>query len=155
MKVIVTGSRDWTDKAAVFRALDDVYGDECVWGTGHEFVVAHGACPTGADRFADEWCAARGDCASEENEMKVKELLELLRGIDPEREVILQKDAEGNGYSPLVGVDDNAAYIPDTTWSGDVRRQTLSEADIARGFGEDDLTADPSAVPALVLYPVN
>lgn len=37
--------------------------------------------------------------------MKVKELQKLLSECDPESEVILQKDPEGNGYSPLYGVD--------------------------------------------------
>ena len=35
-------------------------------------------------------------------------------------EVVLQKDSEGNGYSPLAGADPEAVYIPDSTWSGDV-----------------------------------
>lgn len=52
--------------------------------------------------------------------MKVKELMKLLASFDPAAEVILQKDGEGNGYSPLAGADHNAVYIPDTTWSGTV-----------------------------------
>lgn len=87
--------------------------------------------------------------------MKVRELLEVLQSVDPEREVILQKDAEGNGYSPLRGADDNAVYIADSTWSGETRRQRLSEDDRRRGFGEDDLDQSGTGVPALVLYPVN
>ncbi len=30
--------------------------------------------------------------------MKVKELIEELQSMDPEAEVIMQKDSEGNGY---------------------------------------------------------
>ena len=56
MRVIVCGSRDWTDKDAVWRALDELYGTEAEWGTGHEFVVVHGDCPTGADHLAEMWC---------------------------------------------------------------------------------------------------
>ena len=52
--------------------------------------------------------------------MKVKELMEYLRGFDPEMEVILQKDSEGNGYSPLAGVDDQAVYVAESTWRGEV-----------------------------------
>lgn len=48
--------------------------------------------------------------------MKVKELLELLVGIDLEAELILQKDSEGNGYSPLSGADPEAVYVPTCTW---------------------------------------
>lgn len=66
MRIIVCGSRDWTDRDTVWRALDDVYATERKWGTGHGFVVVHGACqdrlgnPLGADRFADEWARSRG-----------------------------------------------------------------------------------------------
>lgn len=35
--------------------------------------------------------------------MKVKELIKILQSEDPELEVMLQRDPEGNGYSPLYG----------------------------------------------------
>jgi hypothetical protein len=44
MKVLVTGSRRWTDKRAVHLALKQLPPDT---------VVIHGACATGADAFAD------------------------------------------------------------------------------------------------------
>ena len=43
--------------------------------------------------------------------MKVKKLIEELSKLDPEAEVILQKDSEGNGYKSLYGVDGNAVTI--------------------------------------------
>lgn len=52
--------------------------------------------------------------------MKVRELMELLAGFNPESEVILQADAEGNGYSPLAAVDHDAIYVPQNSWAGDV-----------------------------------
>lgn len=33
-------------------------------------------------------------------------------------EIILQKDPEGNGYSPLRGADPDCIYVEDNTWSG-------------------------------------
>lgn len=33
--------------------------------------------------------------------MKVSELIEELQGLDPNMDIYLQKDAEGNGYEPL------------------------------------------------------
>lgn len=48
-RVLVTGSRNWTDQDAVFIALQEQFGN-CIQG----FLV-HGNCPTGADRFADDW----------------------------------------------------------------------------------------------------
>lgn len=50
--------------------------------------------------------------------MKVKELIEILKPLDPEAEVILSKDAEGNNYSPLSDYS-SGKYIPDSTWSGE------------------------------------
>ena len=49
--VIVTGSRDWVDDQRVFRELEDLWST-----TEGPFVVRHGDCPTGADRFASVWC---------------------------------------------------------------------------------------------------
>lgn len=85
--------------------------------------------------------------------MKVRELLAALVGADPEAEVILQKDGEGNGYSPLHAVDDEAVYVPDSTWSGDVYSLSWSADDA--GMSEEEwrrITAKPRCV---VLAPVN
>lgn len=86
--------------------------------------------------------------------MTVGELIAELSKIDPARLVILQKDAEGNGYSPLYGIDDNAGYDAETRWSGSVRRQQLSESDRQSGYTDEDV-AGPDAVPCVVLHPIN
>lgn len=59
LRVLVTGSRDLTrqeDRALVFSALT-----ECAISVNWRMTVIHGLCPTGADRwadeFADEWAA--------------------------------------------------------------------------------------------------
>lgn len=49
-RVIVCGSRAWTDEAAVRTALTRAWRE-----AGQPLVVVHGACPTGADRIASEW----------------------------------------------------------------------------------------------------
>lgn len=67
--------------------------------------------------------------------MKVKDLIAWLSCENPELEVIMQKDAEGNGYSPLSNVD-LGRYLADTTW-----------------FGER--SEDDSGVLAVFLVPVN
>ena len=54
MKVIVTGSRSWSDGQAVFDAL---------WAVFHEhgpFQLIHGACSTGADDLASYWYRVAG-----------------------------------------------------------------------------------------------
>lgn len=52
MRVIVTGSRAWTDKGAIWDALNDVYLDH------GPFTLVHGDCSTGADAIAHEWLQA-------------------------------------------------------------------------------------------------
>jgi len=71
--------------------------------------------------------------------MKVKELIALLQKEDPEREVILQKDAGGNGHSPLSDLW-TATYVPDSTWSGEVYPDSETDEDNKK---------------ALILTPVN
>lgn len=86
--------------------------------------------------------------------MTVKELREALAGLSDDMPVILQKDAEGNGYSPAAGADgENAAYVVESTWSGTVMRRRLTPELRAHGFTDDDVAA--VGVPCLVLYPVN
>ena len=55
--------------------------------------------------------------------MKVSELIKKLGNLPDDLhncEIIIQKDAEGNGYSPLVDIDEDVIYVPKTTYSGDV-----------------------------------
>jgi hypothetical protein len=71
--------------------------------------------------------------------MNVGELRTLLTGLDDELLVVLQADAEGNGYSPLDG-GEVAIYVPLSTWSGEV-------------YNDDEKPDDGKRV--LVLWPVN
>lgn len=52
--------------------------------------------------------------------MKVNELRTRLADFNGDLEVILSKDAEGNGFSPAAEVDGPCEYVPETTWSGEV-----------------------------------
>jgi hypothetical protein len=51
VRVLVTGSRDLVDRQMVWDALTHVLAAN----TDAVFTVVHGACPRGADRWADEW----------------------------------------------------------------------------------------------------
>jgi hypothetical protein len=75
--------------------------------------------------------------------MTVKELRDALEGLDGDIPVILQKDAEGNGYSPLEGTEEGY-YVATNTWSGEV---FVDEADA--------LECGTTPKPCVVLWPVN
>ncbi len=82
--------------------------------------------------------------------MTVKELIEELQKMDPDRIVVQQDDSEGNGYRLVSGIDDNAAYLPESSWHGDVKYQTLPGEE----YDEEDL-ADESYQPCVVIFPAN
>ena len=48
--------------------------------------------------------------------MKVREVMEQLKNIDPEREVVLSSDAEGNNYRMLYGLDSDMFYQTEEGW---------------------------------------
>lgn len=50
--------------------------------------------------------------------MTVKDLKLAIENLPDDMEVILQKDAESNEYSPLESYDTELTYIPKNTWSG-------------------------------------
>ena len=67
--------------------------------------------------------------------MKIKELIEILSKMEPERDVILQRYPEGNGYSPIVEVDDEAVYtevfeVYSTDWSAEEACMSKEEWEI-------------------------
>lgn len=87
--------------------------------------------------------------------MTVGELIKELELIeDKSRIVILQKDVEGNGYSPC-DLCWTGAYEADSTWSGHVRLEATDLNDDMRslGFSEEDVSL--VGKPCLVLCPVN
>lgn len=78
--------------------------------------------------------------------MTVGELLDYLSTRPRDQLVVLAKDAEGNGYSPLAEAQDGY-YFAETTWSGEVE----FEFDLVESGGE----LEDGTVPAVVLGPVN
>lgn len=62
--------------------------------------------------------------------MNVSELIEQLQKLPPDSIVIMQKDSEGNHYSPLCSVDGNAVYFAETDWSGEVYDLNWSAEDV-------------------------
>ncbi len=89
-----------------------------------------------------------------ENHMTVGELKTLLSGFPDDYHVVLAKDEEGNGFSPLYD-GDPAYYEAETTWSGDVY---MEEGD-ALGLDENDPTyhndITVESANCVVLWPTN
>lgn len=85
--------------------------------------------------------------------MTVGELIEELKKLPEKSNVIIQKDSEGNGYSPLYGLDSNCIYVAETQWSGEVydSNWTHEDADMTKKEW-DEILKKPRVV---VLFPVN
>ena len=82
--------------------------------------------------------------------MQVKDLINELKTLDPEMELIIQIDSEGNGYNPLRGADPNAVFVP-SGYGGEVYDINWSAEDACMDKEEwDKLIAGPKCV---VLYP--
>lgn len=70
MRLLVTGSRKWSDRMVVYRALNRYIAEHCQMGYDYQgepvdydksdVTIVHGACPTGADVIADDWAIANG-----------------------------------------------------------------------------------------------
>ena len=85
--------------------------------------------------------------------MKVKELRAILSALPDEMKVILQKDGEGNGYSPLSGADSDAIYLEDSTWSGEVYDTSWTAEEAC--MDEPGWESFKQRPRCLILYPVN
>lgn len=57
MRIIVTGSRDWTDRDLIWHELNQRATSNAV--------IVHGDCPTGADRMAKDWIKTQPDIIEE------------------------------------------------------------------------------------------
>ncbi|HKJ34277.1 MAG TPA: hypothetical protein VJ945_01415 [Flavobacteriaceae bacterium] len=85
--------------------------------------------------------------------MTVKELKETIANLPDEMEVVLQKDSEGNGFSPLYGADSDAVYIAKTTWYGDVYSMDWTADDAC--MTDEEWEKIKSKPRTLILRPVN
>jgi hypothetical protein len=86
----------------------------------------------------------------------VGDLLDFLATQPRDRLVVLEKDAEGNGYSPLASAGE-ALYVADSTWSGEAYPTAEDVAEwVADGHGSaDDWTVPDDGERVIVLGPVN
>lgn len=86
--------------------------------------------------------------------MKVKQLIAMLKKADPNATVVLQKDSEGNGYSPCCGAE-SAVYVPENTYSGTVYSLSYSADDNCMEEDEWEKLKESNKNKCVVLWPVN
>lgn len=85
--------------------------------------------------------------------MTVEELIKALEDLPADMQVIIQKDAEGNGYSPLAGTDSDCIYIAETTWFGEVYDTSWSHYEAGMTKAQwSEIKRNPCC---LILHPVN
>lgn len=93
-----------------------------------------------------------GDTAEPACALTVADLQAALALLPSDMLVVLAKDGEGNGFSPLSEAE-SAMYAADSTWSGE--RYMTEEQRQATGEPDEYSPAPADAVPALFLWPVN
>lgn len=85
----------------------------------------------------------------------VRDLRERLVGLPDDLPVILEKDAEGNGYSPLASISYPHYFQEESSWSGyllDSKEDFVSDPDDPTDTYEDYIK---DSVKCVVLGPVN
>ena len=86
--------------------------------------------------------------------MKIRDLIDILKGCDPEGLVVMSSDTEGNRYSPLDGYDTKMVYIAENESFGEVRFAKLTDELRKRGYSEGDCIQEgQKAVPCVIFYP--
>lgn len=73
MRILVTGSRNWADANAVGRALYGAMQEAINGSPDWEITIVHGACPTGADRIASDFCESEAHWLEAANTRLVEE----------------------------------------------------------------------------------
>lgn len=90
--------------------------------------------------------------------MNVKELKELLNNLDEsydDAKVIISKDSEGNRFSPFSDITEDALYLKEDSWEGEIYckdsyKDTQEEREEWESFLEDE-----DYEKAIVLWPLN
>jgi hypothetical protein len=80
--------------------------------------------------------------------LSVAQLRAMLDGLPDDAIVVLAKDGEGNGYSPLSAPVEAVWYIPESTWAGYVH-------EIGPDSDGETYEPDGSELVAIVLDPIN
>lgn len=102
-RVLITGSRTWTDRHAILLAVLDVWDVATV--SNHLVEWHHGACPDGADALADEILTQFGF-----RPVRHPAEWQACRGVKctPRHR---QRRASGGTYCPTAGLDRDALMV--------------------------------------------
>lgn len=85
--------------------------------------------------------------------MKIKKLLEQLSTLDPNLDVLMAADLEGNSFELLRQVDsDNIGYTK-SGYEYCICQRELTKKDTEAGYTEEDLGVDSKAKKCIVLWP--
>lgn len=84
--------------------------------------------------------------------MTVGELRKNLESLPDDTEIILQKDSEGNGYSPMYCCEEGW-YVPESTYSGEF--YSASRVAEEHDLEEDQWLEMTSKPRAIVFAPIN
>jgi hypothetical protein len=90
--------------------------------------------------------------------MRVKDLKDIINAFPDsmdECEIILQKDAEGNEYSPMSDAVEVGIYVAESTWSGQVYNPNSSAEDNGMYDEEWEKLKDDKSKQCIVFWPIN
>lgn len=81
--------------------------------------------------------------------MKVRELIEILQQADQDIDVVLSRDAEGNGFNLLIDVDTERTIDN----HNEIHLRALTQYHIDNGYTDEDLDQTGTGRPCVVLWP--
>ncbi len=92
---------------------------------------------------------------ADEYGMTVGQLKKILADVPDNLLVILQKDAEGNGYGPLSGVEStNSVFAEGEYGDEEVYFKKLTGALKSQGYTEEDIYQGTDGIDCVVLWPI-
>jgi len=84
--------------------------------------------------------------------MTIKELINELKDLPENMEIIMSKDGEGNSFSPLYEIG-TGLYVAYSTWSGEVYNEDDKE-EVAMG-NSDAKANNTKPILSIILWPTN
>jgi hypothetical protein len=84
--------------------------------------------------------------------MKVKDLIEALKSVDPDRDVIMSRDAEGNRFMHYADMSE-ARWEDGSDFVG-LEPYQLTDELRSQGYTEEDVMDEDGSFSVLVLWPV-